>query len=172
MQLTDTPFDRGTDTPFDQPTDAVSGWHTVARYDDYAAAQAAVDRLSDDGFPVAELSIVGSGLRLVERITGRLTKPKAALTGAAGGAWAGLFVGLLLGLFTTGTGWLAMLGVGLAIGAGWGALFGWFAHAATRGRRDFSAVRTIAARHYDLVATPAEADRARVMLGQAGLLPR
>ena len=30
-------------------------WNTVARYDDYASAQRAVDRLSDDGFPVEQL---------------------------------------------------------------------------------------------------------------------
>ncbi len=157
------------DTELGRPSAA---WHTVARYDDYADAQAAVDRLSDDGFPVAKLSIVGSDLRLVERITGRLTKGKSALSGAASGAWFGLFVGLLLGLFTTGNAWLAILAVGVGVGAAWGALFGFLAHAATRGRRDFSAVRTLAARHYELVATPGEVERARVMLGQAGLLPR
>jgi len=134
--------------------------------------QAAVDRLSDDGFPVDELSIVGSDLRLVEKVTGRLTKAKAALSGAASGAWFGLFVGLLLGLFTTGHGWLVMLLVGLGTGAAWGATFGFLAHAATRGRRDFSAVRMLAAQRYDLISSPAQLERARIMLGQAGLLPR
>jgi hypothetical protein len=92
-------------------------WNTVARYDDYASTQAAVERLSDDGFPVAELSIVGSDLPLVEQVTGRLAKAKAALSGAVGGAWFGLLFGVLLGLFTTGHGWLAMLAAGLATGA-------------------------------------------------------
>ena len=153
-------------------SEAGTAWNTVASFDDYAGAQAAVDRLSDDGFPVDELSIVGSDLRLVERVTGRMTKAKAALSGAASGAWFGLFVGLLLGLFTTGHGWLVMLLVGLATGAAWGATFGFLAHAATRGRRDFSAIRMLAAQRYDLVATPAQLERARIMLGQAGLLPR
>jgi Heat induced stress protein YflT domain len=147
-------------------------WNTVASYDDYAGAQAAVDRLSDDGFPVEELSIVGSDLRLVEKVTGRLTKAKAALSGAASGAWFGLFVGLLLGLFTTGHGWLVMLLAGLGTGAAWGAMFGFLAHAATRGRRDFSAFRMLAAQRYDLISTPGQLERARIMLGQAGLLPR
>ncbi len=159
--------------PFGDPFNEISAaWNTVARYEDYADAQAAVDRLSDDGFPVVALSIVGSDLRLVEQVTGRLTKGKAAMSGAASGAWFGLLIGLLLGMFTTGNGWLAMLAVGLTAGAAWGGLFGYLAHAATRGHRDFSAVRSLAARHYDLVATPTEVDRARVMLGQAGLLPR
>lgn len=149
-----------------------AAWNTVASYDDYADAQAAVDRLSDDGFPVDELSVVGSDLRLVEKVTGRMTKGKAALSGAASGAWFGLFVGLLLGLFTTGHGWLAMLLVGLATGAAWGATFGFLAHAATRGRRDFSAIRMLAAQRYDLICTPTQLERARIVLGQAGLLPR
>jgi hypothetical protein len=154
-----------------QINQATMAWNAVARFDDYASAQAAVDRLSDDGFPVAQLSIVGSDLRLVEQVTGRLTRARAASSGAASGAWFGLFVGVLLGLFTTGHGWLVMLGVGLAIGAAWGALFGFLAHSMTRGQRDFSAVRSLAAAHYDVIATTAHVDRARILLGQAGMLP-
>ena len=62
----------------------------MASYDDYALAQRAVDQLSDDGFPVEHLDIVGSDLRLVERVTGRLTKGRAAAAGAASGAWFGV----------------------------------------------------------------------------------
>jgi hypothetical protein len=157
-----------TDRPLSQATMA---WNAVARYDDYASAQTAVDRLSDEGFPVSELSIVGSNLRLVEKVTGRLTKARAALSGAAGGAWFGLLVGLLLALFTTGYGWLVMVAVAVAAAAAWGAVFGFLAHAATRGQRDFSTVRALAAGHYDVIASTAQVDRARVILGQAGLLP-
>jgi Heat induced stress protein YflT domain len=157
---------------FDGPQYEVhAAWNTVARYDDYEAAQAAVDRLSDDGFPVASLSIVGNGLRLVERVTGRLTKAKAAASGAASGAWFGVLIGLLLTMFTTGNAVLSLLAAGVLFGAAWGALFGFLAHAATRGRRDFSAVRSLAAQNYDLIATPNEVDRARFMLAKAGLLP-
>ena len=43
-------------------------------YDDYAAAQKAVDFLSDrEEFPVQNCMIVGTDLKRVERITGRLT---------------------------------------------------------------------------------------------------
>jgi hypothetical protein len=53
-----------------RPLDPVSAaWNTVARFDEYETAQRAVDRLSDDGFPVENLDIVGSELRLVERVT-------------------------------------------------------------------------------------------------------
>lgn len=151
-------------------TPAFAAWNTVARFDDYETAQRAVDRLSDDGFPVESLDIVGSDLHLVERVTGRLTKARAAGAGAISGAWLGLLFGVLLGLFTS-VAWLAVVLGALAIGAVWGAVFGFAAHAATRGQRDFSSVRALSATRYDLIARDGTAERARTMLGSAGLLP-
>ena len=146
-------------------------WNTVARFDDYSSAQRAVDRLADDGFPVEQLDIVGSDLQLVERVTGRLTKWRAAAAGALSGLWVGLLIGILFGLFTTGHAWLAMVAVGIALGMLWGAIFGFAAHLATRGERDFSSLRGLSATHYDLVAREGGAERARVALDRAGLLP-
>ena len=148
-----------------------AAWNTVARFDDYETAQRAVDRLSDDGFPVEKLDIVGSGVRLVERVTGRLTRGRAAGAGALSGLWMGLLVGILLGLFTSGHSFLAIAATGAVLGAGWGAAFGYVAHASTKGQRDFSSVRQLVATHYDLIAREGTIDRARSMLSQAGLLP-
>jgi hypothetical protein len=148
---------------------AYTAWNTVASYDDYAAAQRAVDRLSDDGFPVEHLDIIGSDLRLVERVTGRLTKGRAAAAGAASGAWFGLLIGFLLGIFTSGA-WYGLIIAGLLIGAAWGAVFGFLGHTATRGARDFASARTIVALRYDLVARDGFVDAARSGLQQAGLL--
>ncbi len=72
---------------------------TIARFSDYASAQAAVDRLSDAGFAVERVAIVGLDVRVVEQVLGRLTGGKAALRGAAVGAWFGVLLGLLFGLF-------------------------------------------------------------------------
>jgi hypothetical protein len=144
----------------------------VARFDDYETAQRAVDRLSDDGFPVENLDIVGSELRLVERVTGRLTRGRAASVGALRGLWAGLLIGILLGLFTSGHSFLAVAATGAALGVLWGAALGYMAHAGTRGQRDFSSVRQLVATHYDLIARGGTVDRARTMLGEAGLLPQ
>jgi hypothetical protein len=149
-----------------------AAWNTVARFDDYESAQRAVDRLSDDGFPVEKLDIVGSGLRLVERVTGRLTKARAAGAGALSGMWAGLLFGILLGLFTSGHSFFAVAATGAALGVVWGAVFGYVAHARTRGQRDFSSVRGLIATHYDLIAREGTVERARFMLGEAGLLPQ
>lgn len=148
---------------------AYTAWNTVASYDDYALAQRAVDQLSDDGFPVEHLDIVGSDLRLVERVTGRLTKGRAAAAGAASGAWFGLLIGMLLGIFTAGP-WFGLLLVGAMVGAGWGALFGYIGQAATRGTRDFASARTLAALRYDIVARNGYADAARSGLQLAGLV--
>lgn len=149
-----------------------AAWNTVARFDDYEGAQQAVDRLSDDGFPVEKLDIVGSGLRLVERVTGRLTRGSAAAAGALSGLWVGLLLGVLLGLFTSGHSFLAVVATGAALGTAWGAIFRYVAHAGTKGQRDFSSVRTVVATHYDLIAREGTVDRARTMLSDAGLLPR
>ncbi|HYZ56756.1 MAG TPA: general stress protein [Streptosporangiaceae bacterium] len=157
-------------TPMLNPISAA--WNTVVRYDDYQAAQRAVDRLSDDGFPVEKLDIVGSDLRLIERVTGRLTAARAAGAGAFSGLWAGLLIGVLIGLFTTGHAWLGVVAAAAGFGALWGAVFGFVAHAATRGRRDFSSVRALSAARYDLIAREGTADQARRMLGDAGLLPQ
>jgi len=149
-----------------------AAWNTVARFDDYESAQRAVDRLSDDGFPVEKLDVVGSDLRLVERGTGRLTRGRAAGAGALSGLWVGLLFGVLLGLFTSGHSFLAVAVTGAALGVLWGAVFGFVAHASTKGRRDFSSVRQLVATHYDLIAREGTVDRARSMLSEAGLLPR
>lgn len=146
-------------------------WNTVASYDSYENAQGAVDYLSDHDFPVANVDIVGSDLRLVERVTGRLTKGRAAAAGAASGAWFGLFIGLLVGLFTSGPAWVGLILGGLILGAAWGAIFGFVGHAATRGKRDFSSVKTLVASHYDVIASGGHAEQARTLLSDGGLLP-
>ncbi len=66
--------------------------------------------------------------------------------------WVGLLIGILFGLFTTGHAWLAMVAVGIGLGVLWGGIFGFAAHLATRGERDFSSLRGLSATHYDLVA--------------------
>jgi hypothetical protein len=149
-----------------------AAWNTVGRFDDYETAQRAVDRLSDDGFPVEKLDIVGSDLRLVERVTGRLTRGRAAAAGALSGLWVGLLFGILLGLFTSGHSFLAVAATGAALGAAWGTIFGYVAHASTKGQRDFSSVRQLVATRYDLIAREGTVDRARGMLSEAGLLPQ
>ncbi|WP_232837050.1 general stress protein [Lentzea terrae] len=132
----------------------------LASFADYVDAQRLVDRMSDDGFPVESVRIVGEGVRTVEQVTGRMTRGRAAASGAAGGAWFGVFIGLLFGLFTSGAGWVWLLLISMLIGAFWGAVFGFVAHWSTRGQRDFSSVMTLQAQRYEVHVDKAQAAQA------------
>jgi hypothetical protein len=135
----------------------------VATYPDYASAQRAVDYLSDNKFPVERTAIVGTDLRLVESVLGRLTVGRAALAGAASGAWFGLFIGLLFGIFSN-SNWFAVVIVGILVGAVWGAIFGAIAHATTRGQRDFASRSSLQASQYAIMVDAAVAEQARQLL--------
>lgn len=137
----------------------------VGSYPSYPQAQRAVDFLSDNKFPVQHTAIIGSDLRMVETVTGRLTWPRAAGAGAGSGAWFGLLVALLVSLFArTGGGVTALVLAGLLYGAVFGAVFGAMAYAMTGGRRDFTSRSAIVAGRYDVVADPEVADEAKNLL--------
>ena len=121
---------------------------TLREFGSYEEAQLLVDRLSDTGFPVEQVRIVGTGLRSVEQVTGRLTKGRAAAGGALTGAGFGLLIGLLFAVFVIGPFWLGVVLSSVIFGALWGAVVGFVGHWATRGRRDFSSVRGLEAESY------------------------
>jgi hypothetical protein len=142
----------------------------VASYDTYERAQAAVDHLSDEKFAVEAVTIIGTDLRMIEKVTGRMTWGRALAAGAAAGAWWGLFVGLLLGIFSEdGSNWLASVLSGLLIGLVFGALFGGMGYAATQGRRDFTSTSRITASRYDVMCEPSRAEEARAILARFSL---
>lgn len=142
----------------------------VASYETYEQAQRAVDHLSDEHFPVQQVTIVGNGLRMVERVTGRLTQGRAAATGAAGGAWWGLFLGLVLLLFSTaeGNGVLLLL-LTLISGAVFGAIFGIIGYALTGGRRDFTSQSSVVATSYEVLCRYEHAEDARARLAKLSM---
>ncbi|MEY9212234.1 hypothetical protein NI17_006610 [Thermobifida halotolerans] len=157
---------------FGAPTGGVPaqrGQRLVASFPTYVDAQRLVDEMSDQGFPVEHLRIIGDGVRTVEQVTGRMTKGRAALVGAGAGAWFGLFIGLLFGLFAVGPAWLWVLLVSVAVGALWGAIFGFVAHWATRGQRDFSSVHTLQAERYDVYVDASHAGEAERFRQEANL---
>lgn len=158
-----------------QPQGAGAGQgarHPVAAYGSYEEAQRAVDFLSDRGFPVDQVAIVGRDLEYVEQVTGRLTTARAALMGALQGALLGIFLALILGLFFTVSGaYFALLLYGLIVGAIIGALLGAVTHAATGGRRDFSSVGAMRANRYELLVDQDAAEEASRLLGELSQAP-
>ena len=144
---------------------------SLAVYDDYAAAQKAVDFLSDNEFPVQHLMIVGTDLKRVERITGRLTTSRVPLGGLLSGIWLGLFIGLIFSFFTT-TGWLGVILACLGMGAAFGVIWALLGYALTRGQRDFSSVSQIVATRYEVLVEHKVAAQARELLAKLpGALP-
>jgi hypothetical protein len=138
---------------------------SLAVYDDYAAAQKAVDFLSDKEFPVQNCMIVGTDLKRVERITGRLTTGRVAVGGLVSGIWLGLFVGLIFALFTD-EGALGVIVSTVLIGALFGVIWALVGYALTRGQRDFSSVTSVVATKYEVLVEHKVAAQARELLAQ------
>jgi hypothetical protein len=144
---------------------------SLAVYDDYAAAQKTVDFLSDNKFPVEQLMIVGTDLKRVERITGRLTTARVALGGVLSGLWLGLFVGLIFSLFVD-ENILAMIVATMLFGAVFGVVWALVGYALTRGQRDFSSVTQVVATRYEVLVEHKVAGQARELLAKLpGALP-
>lgn len=141
---------------------------SVAVFDQYAQAQKAVDHLADNAFPVQNVMIVGTDLRQVERVTGRLTQQKVALGGLASGMWMGLFVGLIFSIFD-GQGMRTIITTVL-FGALFGLVWALLGYAFTRGKRDFTSVSQVVATKYEVLVEHQVQAQAREMLRGAGLL--
>jgi hypothetical protein len=142
----------------------------IGFYDNYADAERAVDYLSDRGFPVERVTIVGHDLQQVERVLGRVGYKEAMLRGASGGALTGVLIGWLFGLFN----WIdpilasALLALyGLVFGAIVGAALGALAHWAQKGRRDFASIRVMLPSRYEVLVDSEVADQALELLNQA-----
>ncbi|MFP7366082.1 general stress protein [Corynebacterium callunae] len=139
------------------------GW-PVGSFQTYSEAQAAVDYLSDNDFPVSELTIVGVDLMEVERVTGRLTWGRVIAGGAASGAWLGVFFGSVLALMSGD--WVSSLAIGLFMGIIFGTVGVAVPYAATRGKRDFTSSTQIVAGRYDVICSPQRAPEARDMIAR------
>jgi hypothetical protein len=138
---------------------------SLAVYDNYETAQKAVDHLSDEQFPVQNLMIVGTDLKQVERITGRLTTGKVATAGVLSGVWLGLFVGVIFSLFGTGNALATILST-VVMGALFGVIWALLGYAATKGQRDFSAVSAVVATRYEVLVEHKHLARAQELLQQ------
>jgi Heat induced stress protein YflT domain len=134
-------------------------------FDRYEQAQKVVDFLSDNEFPVQNLAIVGTELRTVERIAGRITRGKVAAASAASGVWMGLFIGAAFALFGDGNplGFIITL---VILGAIFGAVWSQIGYSAlTRGgTRDFASVSQVVATKYEVLVEHKLEESARELL--------
>lgn len=135
-------------------------------YDRYEQAQQAVDYLSDREFPVQNCLIVGTDLKQVERVTGRLTYGKVITGGLLSGLWIGLFVGLIVSLFSEGSGAFAVIVSTMLFGAVFALVWAVTGYAATRGRRDFTSVSQVVATRYEVLVEHKYAEQGRQLLAE------
>lgn len=142
---------------------------SLAVYPDYEQAQRAVDYLSDHEFPVQNCMIVGTDLKQVERVTGRLTSGKVFMGGAASGMWFGALIGFLMSAFSSPGGSWAPFLTAVLLGAFFGIVWAWLGYSLTKGRRDFTSVSQVIATRYEVLVEHAQLNQARQILsGMSG----
>ncbi|WP_246482838.1 general stress protein [Brachybacterium halotolerans] len=142
---------------------------SLGTYSTYAEVQAVVDALADAEFPVENTMIVGTDLKLMERVTGRRTWGKVLLNGALSGVWMGLFIGLLLALFS---GHLVQTVIsGVLFGVVFFTIWSAISYAATGGNRDFTSMTATIPMQYELMVEHSHAQAARSILLEAGATP-
>jgi hypothetical protein len=135
---------------------------TVGSFNNYAAAVDCVDQLIRHDFPAPMVAIVGSDLRTVERVKGKLSYGRVAIQGLITGSWLGLIVSFFV---PTGTTTAAGSGVSslaaIVIGAGIGMLVNIVRFSVTRKRHEFTSGSAVVAASYDVVVPHPLADQAK-----------
>lgn len=139
---------------------------TIATYPTYEQVRAAIDTLTQAAYPVQKVSVIGEGLKSVERVTGAMSWGRAALSGLLSGIWFGFFLGMLMVLWApdsaASTGYLS---IALMMGAAFGILTGVVRYALTRRQRNYTSITQVIASNYVLVAPPEVAGEAMKVLG-------
>lgn len=138
--------------------------HAVAQFDTYEAAQKAVSSLISAEIPAREITIVGRGLRSIERVTGKLGYAAAARSGAINGVLLGLLFSAVLVIGSPTVPMQAFVGV-LFVGIAIGMLLSIVMYSLVRRRRDFASVMQVAADSYEVTVAAAHLHKAREALG-------
>lgn len=106
------------------------------------------------------VAIVGSDLRSVERVRGRLGYGTLALRGLITGSWLGLLVSLFLPVSANGSVGVTT-GAAIVIGAGLGMLINILRFSLTRNRHEFSSSTAVIAARYDVIVPHPMAQQAK-----------
>lgn len=135
-------------------------------HDTYEDAQKAVDYLSDHEFPVQDVLIVGTDLKQLERVTGRLTQGRVIGAGALSGMWLGLFVGTIFAIFDPSGFAIVSIVSTVLFGAVFGMVWAGVGYRLTRGQRDFTSVSQVVAAKYEVLCEHKHVQRGRELLAQ------
>jgi hypothetical protein len=139
--------------PLNTPS-AVPQGEVVAEFGQYHQATAYVEKLISKNFPAGMIAIVGKDLRSVERVRGKLSYGRIALSGALTGAWLALIVAFVFGASIPGVdGTVGATGSYISsvlIGAGVGMLWSVLRYSMNRSKRGFLSQQQIVAATYQV----------------------
>lgn len=131
----------------------VKGGSSLASFTDYKQAVSFVEKLIENDFPAKLVSIIGTDLKTVETIKGKLGYGRVSLSGAITGSWLGMFFALIFGFTGTGNEQVLVSNVlaGIIIGAGIGMLINIVRFSVTKNRRGFISGQAVIAKKYEVV---------------------
>ena len=139
---------------------------SIGVFTSYADAQKAVDALADQNFPVNNIAIVGTDLKLVERVTGRKTWGTVIQQGMLSGLSTALMIAMILFLFDPTRDFFGLfleaLAIGMVIGVGFAAL----GHRMSGGQRDFTSVSQTIPGKFEILCEHKVANQARDLLSR------
>jgi hypothetical protein len=136
---------------------------SLASFTDYKQAVSYVEKLIENDFPAKLVSIIGTDLKTVEIIKGKLGYGRVSFSGAITGSWLGLFFGLIFGVTGTATEQLLLTNVlaGIIIGAGLGMLLNILRFSVTKNRRGFISGQSVIAKKYEVIVPNAQVKLAK-----------
>jgi hypothetical protein len=164
-----TKSDGGTATRPRVAHDVLAGTVPVATFAALGEVQDALAAIADGEFPIHRATVVGTDLRLVERVSGRMSVLRAAGYGTAAGAWLGALIAAFAAIFTAHSfgAVLSMLFGGIVLGALFGAVFGAVAYRFAGPRDGITGNVTLVAERYELRAAAGQAASLREALTMA-----
>jgi hypothetical protein len=123
----------------------------------------------ENNFPARSVSIVGTDLKTVESIKGKLGYGRVSLSGALTGSWLGMFFGLIFGASGAGTEAVLLTNVaaGVVIGAGIGMLINVIRFSLTKNRRGFISGQMVVAKKYEVVVPSEQLELAKKAVSAA-----
>ncbi len=136
---------------------------SLASFTDYKQAVSYVEKLIENDFPAKLVSIIGTDLKTVEIIKGKLGYGRVSISGAITGSWLGLFFGLIFGVTGTATEQLLLTNVlaGIIIGSGLGMLLNILRFSVTKNRRGFISGQSVIAKKYEVIVPNAQVKLAK-----------
>jgi hypothetical protein len=146
--------------------------HSLGEFANYQAATDFVNKLIEGDFAAAKISIIGSDIRLVERVRGRLGYGRVALGGALTGIWIGLLLAILFGagIEVTPDNQINYVPerfiAAVVIGIGMGMLINILRFSFSKNRRNFVSAPVSVAQSYQVVVPNELADAAREALAK------